>query len=37
MKVHEKIIKILNDFLADELTDINQYMGHSEMSRRMVI
>ena len=31
MKGHEKILKILNDFLADELTAINQYMVHSEM------
>jgi bacterioferritin len=31
MKGNEKIIKILNDFLADELTAINQYMVHSEM------
>ena len=31
MKGNEKIIAILNDFLADELTAINQYMVHSEM------
>ncbi|MGA3014169.1 MAG: bacterioferritin [Bacteroidales bacterium] len=31
MKGNEKIIKILNEFLADELTAINQYIVHSEM------
>lgn len=31
MKGHEKIIALLNDLLADELTAINQYMVHSEM------
>jgi bacterioferritin len=31
MKGNEKIIAVLNDFLADELTAINQYMVHSEM------
>ena len=31
MKGNEKIIKKLNDLLADELTAINQYMVHSEM------
>lgn len=31
MKGNEKIIALLNDFLADELTAINQYMIHSEM------
>lgn len=31
MKGNEKIISILNGFLADELTAINQYMVHSEM------
>src|SRR5512147_1066588 len=31
MKGNEKIIAILNNFLADELTAINQYMVHSEM------
>ena len=31
MKGHDKIIKILNDLLADELTAINQYMVQSEM------
>jgi bacterioferritin len=31
MKGNPKIIAILNDFLADELTAINQYMVHSEM------
>jgi bacterioferritin len=31
MKGNEKIIGLLNDFLADELTAISQYMVHSEM------
>ena len=31
MKGNEKIIAVLNEFLADELTAINQYMVHSEM------
>lgn len=31
MKGNAKIIKMLNDLLADELTAINQYMVHSEM------
>ncbi|MBI5952567.1 MAG: bacterioferritin [Chloroflexi bacterium] len=31
MKGNEKVIGILNAFLADELTAINQYMVHSEM------
>ncbi|UCE67482.1 MAG: bacterioferritin [Candidatus Zixiibacteriota bacterium] len=31
MKGDAKIIKILNDLLADELTAINQYIVHSEM------
>lgn len=31
MKGNEKIIALLNDLLADELTAINQYMVHSEM------
>lgn len=31
MKGNEKIIKVLNSLLADELTAINQYMVHSEM------
>jgi bacterioferritin len=31
MKGNEKIIDILNGFLADELTAINQYIVHSEM------
>lgn len=31
MKGHEKIIAMLNDFLSDELTAINQYIVHSEM------
>jgi len=31
MKGNEKLIKVLNDLLADELTAINQYMVHSEM------
>lgn len=32
MKGNEKLIKTLNSLLADELTAINQYMVHSEMS-----
>jgi len=31
MKGNEKVIALLNDFLADELTAINQYIVHSEM------
>ncbi len=31
MKGSEKIIALLNNFLADELTAINQYIVHSEM------
>ena len=31
MKGNEKIIAVLNDSLADELTAISQYMVHSEM------
>jgi bacterioferritin len=31
MKGNEKIIAVLNEFLADELTAISQYMVHSEM------
>ena len=31
MKGHDKIIAKLNEFLADELTAINQYIVHSEM------
>jgi bacterioferritin len=31
MKGNEKIIALLNGFLADELTAISQYMVHSEM------
>ena len=31
MKGNEKIIALLNNFLADELTAISQYMVHSEM------
>jgi bacterioferritin len=31
MKGNEKIIAVLNDLLADELTAISQYMVHSEM------
>ena len=31
MKGNEKIIVLLNDFLADELTAISQYIVHSEM------
>ena len=31
MKGNEKIIGLLNEFLSDELTAINQYIVHSEM------
>lgn len=31
MKGNEKVLKVLNKLLADELTAINQYMVHSEM------
>ncbi|OFZ19959.1 MAG: bacterioferritin [Bdellovibrionales bacterium GWB1_55_8] len=31
MKGNEKVIAMLNDVLADELSAINQYMVHSEM------
>ncbi|MCC6395791.1 MAG: bacterioferritin [Bacteroidetes bacterium] len=31
MKGNEKLMKTLNDLLADELTAISQYMVHSEM------
>jgi len=31
MKGNTEVIRILNEFLADELTAINQYMVHSEM------
>jgi len=31
VKGNEKILALLNDLLADELTAINQYMVHSEM------
>jgi bacterioferritin len=31
MKGNVKVIAILNDFLSDELTAINQYIVHSEM------
>lgn len=31
MKGNKKLLDILNDLLADELTAINQYMVHSEM------
>ena len=31
MKGNEKLIAVLNDLLADELTAINQYMVHAEM------
>ena len=31
MKGNEKVISVLNQLLADELTAINQYMVHSEM------
>jgi bacterioferritin len=31
MKGNEKLLKVLNELLADELTAISQYMVHSEM------
>ena len=31
MKGNEKLLKVLNELLADELSAINQYMVHSEM------
>src|SRR3970040_1755584 len=31
MKGNEKLLAVLNQLLADELTAINQYMVHSEM------
>lgn len=31
MKGHEKLLPVLNQLLADELTAISQYMVHSEM------
>lgn len=31
MKGNEKVIAMLNEFLADELTAVSQYMVHSEM------
>lgn len=31
MKGNQKLIDVLNDLLADELTAINQYMVHAEM------
>ena len=31
MKGNEKLLKVLNHLLADELTAINQYMVHAEM------
>ncbi|MBM3123538.1 MAG: bacterioferritin [Chloroflexi bacterium] len=31
MKGNDKLLKVLNDLLADELTAISQYMVHSEM------
>ena len=31
MKGDDKLIRVLNDLLADELTAISQYMVHSEM------
>jgi bacterioferritin len=31
MKGHEKLLTVLNELLADELTAISQYMVHSEM------
>lgn len=33
MKGDEKLIAVLNDLLADELSAINQYMVHSEMCK----
>ncbi len=33
MKGNDKLIEVLNDLLADELTAINQYMVHSEMCK----
>ena len=32
MKGNEKLIGVLNSLLADELSAVNQYMVHSEMS-----
>ena len=32
MKGNEKVLAVLNDLLADELTAINQYMVHAEMA-----
>ena len=31
MKGHERVLELLNEVLADELTAISQYMVHSEM------
>ena len=31
MKGHDKVVSVLNELLADELTAISQYMVHSEM------
>jgi len=31
MKGNDRLIEVLNQLLADELTAINQYMVHSEM------
>lgn len=31
MKGNQKLIEVLNDLLADELTAVNQYMVHAEM------
>ena len=31
MKGNDKLVQVLNELLADELTAINQYMVHSEM------
>jgi bacterioferritin len=31
MKGNDKVIAVLNQLLADELTTISQYMVHSEM------
>jgi bacterioferritin len=32
MKGNEKVLTVLNELLADELTAVNQYMVHSEMA-----
>jgi bacterioferritin len=36
MKGNDKIRTVLNSFLADELTVINQYMVHSEMENFLI-